>query len=235
MNLHKTLKAYNEISVRPEQEMVLNEALSIIENSEQSDRELLSKLGMDRNLLQFDKITKDNNEAMQFDEIYDISVIKKMAVHYGLRFLPSDVYKGTIDPFLPSILNKFISKYDIEILERTRHTTSDFYILAPASSFDLQPVPKDPIMFYRINENKYAFIHKWGNDLNGFRKVSNYFFRTGGHFCLLFSSLLIIALTIVSLIVGNGLPFAFLALLLLNGLFITEGNFNSDSWNSTSL
>lgn len=235
MNLHKTLKAYNEASVQPEQEMILAEALAIIKKSEQSELDVLSKLGMDKNLKKFEVIAKESQQASKFDEIYDISVIKKMAVHYGLRFLPSNLYVGTIDPELPSVLNRFISKNGIEIKAPEMHRASDFYILAPASSFELQIAPKDPIMFYRINESKYAFIHKWGKDLSIWRKIRNWPVRNSGNFS--FSYFLIVSLIINSIYLLNHEPRIYIAYasLFFIAVFLKDSGFNVNTWRSENL
>jgi hypothetical protein len=53
------------------------------------------------------------------------------------------------------------------------------YIAAPASSFQLEERPKDPLLFYKINEEYYALIHKWGNDLSIFRRLLGFYHSIG--------------------------------------------------------
>lgn len=243
MNLHETLKQYNEVNVLPGQELIIKEAKSILANSEQKDISILSKLGMDKNIKKFEKIEEEKRQANNFGEIYDISVIKKMAVHYGLRFLPAALYKGTIDPVLPSILNDFISNNNISIVEKEKririswledenYNDTGFYILAPASSFELQERPKDPIMFYKINNNKYAFVHKWGDDLSNSRLVLNYFKRSKQNACMLFS-LVIVVSCIVSFILSHRFEsFIALTFLLFNIFVCIEFTSNDEKWDS---
>jgi hypothetical protein len=57
----------------------------------------------------------------------------------------------------------------------------NYYICAPKKSFNLQTVPKDPLMFVYLGnfngEDLYYLIHKWGKDLNIFRYIGNFFNR----------------------------------------------------------
>lgn len=234
MNLHTTLKAYNEANVQHEQELIINEAKAIIQQSEKSDLDILTALGMDRNIIQFKKIEREIEQSTGFEEIYDISVIRKMAIHYKLRFLPSNIYTGTIDPLLPSILNSFILKHRIAVNEPSKNN-KQFYILAPASSFELQAVPKDPIIFYKINANKYAFIHKWGNDLNRWRKVKSWISRSTGHACLTFAIILSIPIFVLFLLTNN--PEALMGYVLLGVamMIIPEYEFSDTKWDSINL
>lgn len=245
MNLHTTLKAYNEVSpITKEQQLILNEAQSILDNSEQKDLSVLDKLGMNDNLKEYQKITSENEQAAKFEEIYDISVIRKMAINYGLRFLPADMYKGTIDPVLPSVLNRFCEKNNISITlleksgdydwrtgERRSTHSKQFFILAPSTSFKLEPKPKDPIIFYKINKNKYALIHKWGNDLNNGRLLSNFALRSTTHICLTFSVALIISICLAVIITGHKEAFALLSGLMAN-IMIADCDVNSETWDS---
>lgn len=256
MNLHTTLKAYNEVSpITKEQQLILNEAQTILNNSAEKDLSILDKLGMNDNLKEYQKITSENEQAAQFDEIYDISVIRKMAIHYGLRFLPSDMYKGTIDPVLPSVMNKFCEKNNITIDPVKSESSDDwrsigvrhlggrsrsshqkqFFILAPSASFRLEERPKDPIIFYKINANKYAFIHKWGNDLSWDRKLKNYVVRSTMHFVLFYTFLVAALAGSFVHITGSPEFYTFLILWVINIPIMIEGSFNDDKWDSQYL
>lgn len=76
------------------------------------------------------------------------------------------------------------------------------FIMAPKSSFELQEVPKDPLFFYKINEEYYYLIHKWGNDLNIGRRVIGFFSDTMNCFWFLFlfslTAFLLCALTFIT-------------------------------------
>jgi len=195
VNLHKVLVRYNEsITENPQEELILKEANSILQESFNSDLRILEKSGLSGNLIEAKNIEKERRILTKFNEIYDIKAIRKIAINYHLRFLPSELYVGTIDPQLPSIINKFCNKSDV-IPE-----PDDFYILAPKQSFKLRVRPKDPLMFYRVTEDKYAFIHKWGHDLSIWRYLSSLPLRSGNWLYALTISVCIT--TILSFFIG---------------------------------
>lgn len=55
-------------------------------------------------------------------------------------------------------------------------TDITYYIAAPASSFELQQKPKDPLCFAPIGVDGYYYlVHQWGNDLSIFRRLRGLF------------------------------------------------------------
>lgn len=69
--------------------------------------------------------------------------------------------------------------YD-ELLGRTRvkkeepkPKVKNSFIMAPEESFNLEEKPKDPLLFYKINDEYYYLIHKWGNDLSIGRRLKS--------------------------------------------------------------
>jgi len=186
INLHNTLRKYNEVKdLTKEEELILAEAKNIISNSEKTDIEILKTIGMANNIITASKIENEISQSNKFKEVYDISTIRKLAIDYRLRFLPSNLYIGTIDPLLPSKIKNFMSENNLISSTKYWEGSNRFYILAPASSFKLEKRPKDPIIFYKINDRKYAFVHKWGNDFSIFRKFKMFFLRTGFHMMIL--------------------------------------------------
>lgn len=184
VNLHEKLIQYNEVKSNTQEDLILKEANQILENSQQEDLSILAKIGLGKNISEAQKINNKRSIESQFDEVYDIKAIEKLAINYRLRFLPSDLYSGTIDPLLATKVKEFINKHNVDTsVPRQRYSwvdSSKFFILAPASSFALQERPKDPIMLYKINNEKYAFVHKWGNDFTWYRKLVSYPFRSAG-------------------------------------------------------
>ena len=63
-------------------------------------------------------------------------------------------------------------------------------------SFNLEKKPKDPMMFYEINNEYFYLIHKWGNDLNVFRAIMPLF--SNGYFCWLFIPLVFALMFLVN-------------------------------------
>lgn len=182
INLHDALIQYNESKNFEkeinEQERILNEAKSIILRNEDHELNILKLAGMTQNLVEKEKILKSRDRISKFPEVYDERVIKKLAVDYRLRLLPSNLYIGQIDPLLPSVMNQFVRDHEIS----QEHVKNNFYVLAPAKSFKLQERPVDPIMFYQIEDGKFAFVWKWGNDLTLFRKILYFPIRNGWTF-----------------------------------------------------
>lgn len=144
---------------------------------------------------------KAKDETLKFkqERVFHISQIEQTCKDYHLRFLPSNKFQGTIDKELVFKINNFEAAYNVKcqcdekpwrpselivyIDPATGHTSvrdlyeeknpkiQNTFIMAPASSFKLEQRPKDPLFFYKINEEYYYLIHKWGNNLSIFRRV----------------------------------------------------------------
>ena len=95
--------------------------------------------------------------------IYSIQDIKKIAINYRLRFLPTKYAKKTIPQE---------AIFKIKNLEKQNNTEiKDFFLLAPSDAFDLEDANKDPLLFAPLSNNKYLLIHKWGQDLSWYKKI----------------------------------------------------------------
>lgn len=135
-----------------------------------------------------------NSNAFCFDllesgRIFHLEQIRKICVDYRLRFLDSDLFKGDIPAEAIS---------EIRSIEKAHNTTlSGFKIVAPSKLFKLKNYD-DPLLFAPIGNGYYYLIHKWGNDLNAFRKWMVYPLRSLEHF--------VIALVLLSLIVTPLVP-----------------------------
>ena len=115
------------------------------------------------------------------ENIFTSEQIKKIAIRYRLRFLESKLFKGEIPYEAILKVKELEKKYKVKF--------SEFKILAPASLFKLEDRNKDPLLFAKVSENKFLLIHKWGNDLNGFRKVLAFPLCTIKNFILTFLTL----------------------------------------------
>jgi hypothetical protein len=88
-----------------------------------------------------------------------------------MRFLDSHLFKNDIP-------DEAISK--IKNLEISHNTKLEgFKIMAPSKLFHLKNFD-DPLLFVPIGNNYYYLIHKWGNDLSPFRKITMRPFRNLG-------------------------------------------------------
>ncbi|MGB6269612.1 MAG: hypothetical protein WBF67_11465 [Olleya sp.] len=102
-----------------------------------------------------------NLDLLNTEHIFHIDSIKKTCIDYRLRFLDTKYFKNQFP-------QDAISK--IKHLEKTHNTTlKGFKIMAPSKLFKLEN-PDDPLLFAPIGNGYYYLVHKWGNDLNPFRK-----------------------------------------------------------------
>lgn len=168
VNLEKELLKQNKSVVNAKDLLVLKEYEKI--GSIPDGKEVLHRLGMWQNMqeaenrLTYEKETNLQISKFNPDRVFHQSQIKKVCDKYYLRFLPSSLYNGTIDPQLPNKVTTFEIAYGIS-------QYANYYVMAPASSFKLEPEPKDPLFFYKINDSYYYLVHKWGNDLNILRRI----------------------------------------------------------------
>lgn len=155
-NIEEKLQRQRQKNFTPED--ILKAVKHIIEDDNKVDsrieKTLTSGKFTDRNLFNF--------ELLESDKIYHIDSIKKICIDYRLRFLDSKYFKGKL-PY------EAISK--IKDLEKDHNTElKGFKIIAPSKLFKLENAD-DPLLFAPIGNGYYYLIHKWGNDLNPFRKL----------------------------------------------------------------
>jgi hypothetical protein len=153
-----------------------------------SNSEILSRIGINKAIETGKKFseTKEKNlrQAQDFnlDKVFHISQIESLCKKYYLRFLPSALFNGSIDSALPDKIATFEAIYGVRcksevskgrwVYEKEEKENNTF-IAAPMSSFKLEEKPKDPLLFYKINDEYYYLIHKWGNDLSMVRRFYN--------------------------------------------------------------
>lgn len=143
-----------------------------------------------------------NFDLLETKNIFHIKQIEKICVDYRLRFLDTKYFKGK---YPQQALD------NIKYLENTHNTELDGYkIIAPSKMFVLEKAD-DPLLFAPMGNGYYYLIHKWGNDLNPFRKQWAWSFKSLEN--------LIIAVVVVSLIA---------TLLTPDGLFTKNQDFSQD-------
>lgn len=171
MNLEKVLVKQNRKLAIPE------ELLRIAEYEKYAtlaDNDALERLGLNSNLKQgkqdLTSIDISRKQTTEFNQerVFHVSQIKAICDKYHLRFLPSRYFSGTIDVELPNKISQF------EIAYGKTCNQQNSFIMAPAKSFNLEPKPKDPLLFYKINDTYFYLIHKWGNDLSASRIILKY-------------------------------------------------------------
>ena len=174
-------------------------------------------------------------DLLETERIYQLEHIKEICINYRLRFLDSKYFKGEL-PY-EAILK-------IKSLEKKHNTKlNGFKIIAPSKLFKLENAD-DPLLFAPIGNGYYYLIHKWGNDLNPFRKILMWPYKSFGN--------LIIATLLVSLIATGLFPegvfsnkpnstqagmifffiFKSIAAVVIYYGFAAGKNFNTAIWNS---
>lgn len=191
-----------------------------------------------RQKLRSDSSTKQNVfdlDLLETDKIFHLEQIKNICVDYRLRFLDSSLFKNEIPEEAVSIIKN---------LEKSHNAILDgFKIMAPSKLFHLKNFD-DPLLFVPIGNDYYYLIHKWGGELNPFRKLAVRPFRNLSSF---FGLLLVISMVLACItpydILGQVSPeifrmlsfmfiFKSLAGIALYYCFWKGKNFNEAIWNS---
>ena len=149
------------------------------------------------------------------DKLLSIKTVECICLKYRLRILDISYFKGELPQ---AALNKVK-----EIESRYKTHLKPLKIIAPGELFELEDSEIDPILLAEIEENKFLFIHKWGNEFNFFRKISSLPLRTPksialtlGVIALIFSTLF--ATAAYDLQVIKPVDFIFGTLILFSGL-----------------
>ncbi|WP_411894886.1 hypothetical protein [Winogradskyella sp. A2] len=211
--------------------LILDAVYNILEEDNNKDSLIIDTLSShnssDKNDFEFD--------LLETNRIYHINQIKEICIDYRLRFLDSKYFKGEL-PY------EAISK--IKSIEKDHNTKlNGFKIIAPSKLFKLENAD-DPLLFAPIGNGYYYLIHKWGNDLNPFRKLLMWPYKSFGN--------LIVATLLISLIATGLFPegifsnkpnsaqagmifffiFKSIAAVVLYYGFAAGKNFNTAIWNS---
>jgi hypothetical protein len=172
VNLEKQLVRQNRKLITPKELLKLKEYDTY---SKIANDNALERIGLSENMKKGYKIKsrveglRQQTSRFNQERVFHISQIESLCRKYHLKFLPSKMYKGTIDEGLPESISTFEVAYGVRCGDRNCN------IAAPAKSFRLSPRPKDPLLFYEINDEYYYLIKKWGNDLNVFRRLVGVF------------------------------------------------------------
>src|SRR6185436_16279510 len=94
--------------------------------------------------------------------IFSLEEIHPVCVQYRLRFLDSSLYKNDFPYEAITRIKAFEKKYDVKI--------EKFKIMAPSRAFNLESINRDPVLLAELSNNRYYFIHKWGNDMAWYKK-----------------------------------------------------------------
>lgn len=168
INLEKVLVRQNKRLATPEVLLAIKEYDRL---GDMDGGDVLDRVGLGRVLTSGKgaktRIIRDQDGIKKYkqERVFHISQIREVCNKYYLRFLPTRYYNGVVDVNTPEKISTF------EVAYGERCDMDNMYIMAPAKSFKLERRPKDPLLFYRINYSDYYYlVHKWGNDLNLFRR-----------------------------------------------------------------
>ena len=157
----------SNINIKKELELVQskqeNQVLELVNDQLLNDQKIENSI---KNNLNQCVPTNFNPDLVDYNinDVYDINAIKSIAVKYRLRFLPTKYFKNEIPQE---------AIFKTKNLEKKNNTSiKNFHILAPATSFDLEDVNKDPLLFAPLSNGKYLLIHQWGTDLSWFKRFT---------------------------------------------------------------
>lgn len=145
-------------------------------------------------VLELEKMNTEYN-----GKVFKIEDIKALAIKYNLRFLSSTLFTGKMDVEVISKIKEFVKEANMPKLDKWQ-LSSKFFILAPEKCFHLtnQEIIRqkdlDPAIFYKIDEENYRLVHKWGADFTVFRLISGYMWKSHDNF---FTGIAVITFPIV--------------------------------------
>lgn len=169
-------------------------------------------------------------EKLDSKRVFTHEQVRSICLKYRLRFLDASIFKGEIPAEAIAKVKQLEKGMDTEL--------QDFKIVAPKSMFRLEDKDSDPILFLKLSENYYYMVHKWGGDLNRFRRILAFPLQTFIHlFWVLIGFSLIAAAIIPTPHFGYTLfmfVHAFIALIGLSCIYIfgNRQNFSSIEWDS---
>lgn len=174
LNTHKTKVLKEHASDPGIQDLKL-----LLAQNASEDLMIVRNIGLDNSIARAEElkghaITLEHFEE-QYGDIFSEAMVKQLATNYRLRLLPTSRFRGAIVSDIVQSIKDFGKLANLDFT--TKHEQENFFILAPASMFDLEnhPVPVrqprniDPLLFYKFYDKNtkttmYRLIRKWGND-----------------------------------------------------------------------
>ncbi len=174
-------------------------------------------------------------DLLETDRIYHVDQIREICVDYRLRFLDTKYFKNDIPQEALIEIKRLEKEHDI--------TVRGYKIVAPSKMFKLENAD-DPLLFAPIGNGYFYLIHKWGSDLNPFRKTWAWSFKSFEN--LIFTTVLVSLLAAYLVPKGifskdtSGVQFVLIffftfksiASMVLYYSFAAGKNFNTAIWNS---
>ena len=223
--MFERINIYEELVKEKEKSpSLLDEVDFILQAESEKDKDILNRLIVSPNTRHQAPI------VWNVSDVFTSKQIKNTCVKYRLRFLDSKLFKGEIPYEAVIKVKKIEKKHGVKF--------SEFKILAPSSLFKLEDRNKDPLLFAKLDNERFHLIHKWGNDMNWFRKVLFFPLSTIKTFIF---SLLALSL-LITLLVPVNYSFRMFIFLLSNLFFLTvftyigylrfNQDFSENEWDS---
>jgi hypothetical protein len=217
VSIEKELEKHSQVKKEQFNLDPLNEVKLLLNGDSTEDSRILR--GLSKNS-QFNRVEKVRGEQLELEKleegfqgkVYTVAEVKKLAVDYHLRFLPSMHYTGTYDVEVAAKIKDFAKATNSPIDDWSLGRR--FYVLAPTNMFDLQDEKylskadlrrmADPAIFFQIDEKHYRLIHKWGNDFTVFRHLEGFRWSSFlNHFLFNTAIIMPIVAFFLSLVTGN--------------------------------
>lgn len=219
IKLDEELQEYKEHNIKEQTEAVKNVRL-LLESHTQEDNRIINLIGANSTLAkqqqELGRVMELEKMENEYGKVFHINEIQNLAIEYKLRFLPSSQFTGNMDVQVVSKVKEFVGE------AATRKTVvglddhvlkNQFYILAIASQFNLRQgrrrppsipkiVDRDPVLFYKIDEDHYRMIHKWGTDFTIFRRITGWIWQNSANHTFFTSLWLFMISSILLLIVA---------------------------------
>lgn len=222
----------------------LSEIKLLVSATEAEERNALDKLGLkDRTHdLQEPKTVFLERQKWEneFDgRVYTRKEIKNLCLDYNLRILKSSNYaKSQIDTKAGRKIVDFCKAYKIDL--DSYSAANNFYILAPISDFkkiNRNSAPNNPVLFYKLDDEHYRIVHKWGSDFSILRYIYGFKERNGITAAVHWSTIITGATMVISGWLGGsplgwGLGFGFASFFVLGMIFSSSDvKFQDVLWN----
>jgi hypothetical protein len=161
----------------------VKEVRLLLQNAESEDARILRNLSENSELNRVERITQtaleiERLESKYTGDIFTLEQIEKLAIDYRLRFLNSRYFTGKFDVEVAAKIKEFGRENNMSLNEY--HLKNNFFILGPKEIFDLkdekyiEPKQLDPVLFYKLDDNHYRMIHKWGSDFTILRYLEGF-------------------------------------------------------------
>ena len=129
------------------------------------------------------------------DKILSITTIERICLKYRLRILDISYFKGDLPQEAKDKVREIESQYKTRL--------KPLKIIAPGELFELVDSEIDPILLAEIEEGKFLFIHKWGNEFNFFRQIRSLPLRTPKSMAITIGIIALMISTLLSFVTYN--------------------------------